>query len=460
MNEFILREASRFENFLAKFSLVILFSVMITSAKAQSFYAGGGTIYDFKGVFKIDSFPIKVSGLDTKTGPDFGISKICFTIVHPRVSDLKIELLSPDGTSIWLTNRNGKDFGSNYTNTCFRSNGFSGYVHQASAPFTGEYIPDGRLSFLNNGQNPNGTWYLMVQDLRSGERGTINFLTLDFDKNPTPDSDVSPCSMEDGTACKCADGTSDCELLPDLVILQRLTTDQVKEYPWNDPYYPGQLRLAASIANIGDGPMEAFGNNKWYCDTQEVKDSTVICKDKTHPRQQINQRIYKKNGNKLTSSDRIAGTNYYDDKPGHNHYHVDDWVEFRVVKETKNKAGKVVKRQLVSKGSKVSYCLFDSGICNNNDSLCVLNGQTYGNKNLLNYGLGSYVDCKSLKQGISVGGYDTYGMMYEGQFVTLPKGLKSGSYMLEIEVDPTGIYKEKNKSNNTFKMPILISKQE
>jgi hypothetical protein len=32
--------------------------------------------------------------------------------------------------------------------------------------------------------------------------------------------------------------------------------------------------------------------------------------------------------------------------------------------------------------------------------------------------------------------------------------------MLEIEVDPTGIYKEKNKSNNTFKMPILISKQE
>ncbi|MNL84385.1 hypothetical protein D3C87_2123360 [compost metagenome] len=51
-------------------------------------------------------------------------------------------------------------------------------------------------------------------------------------------------------------------------------------------------------------------------------------------------------------------------------------------------------------------------------------------------------------------------MMYEGQYVSLPKGLKSGDYILEVEVDPTGIYKEKDKSNNTFKMPIHISQQE
>ncbi len=459
MSECVTRVLSRLA--LVKFYLmVILFLSMTVFTFAQSFYGTGGAIHDFKGGFKIDSFPIKVSGLKSKIDNNFGIAKICFTILHPKVSDLKIELLSPDGTSIWLTNRNGKDRGRHYTNTCFRSNGFSGYVHQAGAPFTGEYIPDGRMTFLNNGQDPNGTWYLMIQDLRTGERGALNFVTLEFSENPTPNTDVSPCSMEDGTACKCADGSEGCELLPDLIILPRLTLDQVKEYPWNDPYYPGQLRLAASIANIGEGPMEAFGNNKWYCGGEEVKDSTVICNDETHPRQQIHQRVYKKNGNKIEWQDRIAGTNYFDDKPGHNHYHVDDWVEFRVVKEIKDKKGKVVKRQLVSKGSKVSYCLFDSGICNNGDSLCVLNGKTYGDKNLVNYGLGNYMDCKSLKQGISVGGYDTYGMMYEGQSVSLPKGLKSGDYILEVEVDPTGIYKEKDKSNNTFKMPIHISKQE
>jgi hypothetical protein len=444
-----------------RFSFLIIYICSTTIfASAQSFYATGGAIHDFKNEFRIDSFPIKVSGLNSKIDENFGISKICFTILHPKVSDLKIELLSPDGTSIWLTNRNGKDLGRHYTNTCFRSNGFSGYVHQASAPFTGEYVPDGRMPFLNNGQDPNGTWYLMVQDLRTGDKGALNFVTLEFSENPTPNTNVSLCSLEDGTACACADGTDACELLPDLIILPKLTLDQVKEYPWNDPYYPGQLRLAASIANIGDGPMETFGNNKWYCGSEEVKDSTVICNDEVHPRQQINQRIYKKNGDKMEWEDRVAGTNYFDDKPGHNHYHVDDWVEFRVVKEIKDKKGKVVSRKLISRGSKVSYCLFDSGICNNNDSLCVINGKTYGDKNLPNYGLGNYTDCKSLKQGISVGGYDTYGMMYEGQFVSLPKGLKSGDYMLEIEVDPTHIYKEKNKSNNTFIMPIHISKQE
>lgn len=461
MNISVARGISRQISCLNTFWVIVLLSLCLVSGlKAQSFYASGGNIHDFKGVFKIDSFPIQVSGLDSKIDPKFGISKICFTIVHPRVSDLKIELLSPDGTSIWLTNRNGKDTGSNYTNTCFRSNGFSGYVHQAGAPFTGEFIPDGRLTFLNNGQNPNGTWYLLVQDLRSGVKGSLNFLTMEFGKEPTPNSDVSPCSLEDGTACQCPDGSTDCELLPDLIILPRLTLDQVKEYSWDDPYYPGQLRLAASIGNIGDGPMEAFGNKKWYCGSDEVADSTVTCKDNTHPRQQINQRIYRKSGKEMKFQDRVAGTNYYDDKPGHNHYHVDDWVEFRVVKELKNKAGKVTKRQVISKGTKVSYCLFDSGICNNGDSLCVWKNQTYGEKNLPNYGLGNYVDCKSLKQGISVGGYDTYGMMYEGQSVTLPKGLKSGEYVLEIEVDPTGIYKEKDKTNNTFRMPVHISKQE
>jgi DnaJ-class molecular chaperone len=92
--------------------------------------------------------------------------------------------------------------------------------------------------------------------------------------------------------------------------------------------------------------------------------------------------------------------------------------------------------------------------------LCEEKGKVFGEKNLRNYGLGNYTECKSKKQGISVGGYDTYGMLYEGQFIQLPKGLKSGQYFLEIEIDPNHIYKEKDRSNNIFRMPVQITKQE
>lgn len=59
----------------------------------------------------------------------------------------------------------------------------------------------------------------------------------------------------------------------------------------------------------------------------------------------------------------------------------------------------------------------------------------------------------------TIGGYDTYGMLYEGQYLQLPNGLKNGEYILEIEIDPHHWYKESNKANNTFRMKINIQKQ-
>lgn len=106
---------------------------------AQYFNTPGAKIRDFEGVFRIDSIPITVSGLPLKIDSSFGLAKVCLNIDHLRTSDLKIELLSPDGTSIWLTNRNGSESGQNYMNTCFRSNGFNGYVHTGKAPFAGEF---------------------------------------------------------------------------------------------------------------------------------------------------------------------------------------------------------------------------------------------------------------------------------------------------------------------------------
>jgi subtilisin-like proprotein convertase family protein len=436
---------------------LVLSLMLFNNCIAQQFTGNGGNIHDFKGVVKADTFKIEVKDIQRKINFEYGLSKVCFNITHSRASDMKIELISPDGTSIWLTNRNGRDIGRDYQNTCFRSNGFSGFIHQGIAPFEGEYIPDGRFSFLNNGQTPNGKWKLIISDLREGEVGTLNYFSMEFSENPMPNQEASPCSFENPEGCKCDSKNKNCELLPDLIILKKFTEQQIKEYPKDDPYYGGQLHFAASICNIGDGPMETNGMSEWYCGDKKV-DSLTKCSDGAYARQKVYQRIYSKNGDKLIFKDRLAGTNYFDDKPGHNHFHVDDWVEFRLIKEMV--VGKKKINKLIAKGRKVSYCLFDSGVCSNRDNLCEEKGQVYGEKNLSNYGLGNYTECKSKKQGISVGGYDTYGMLYEGQFIQLPKGLKSGEYILEIEIDPNHIYKEKDRANNIFRMKVPISKQE
>jgi subtilisin-like proprotein convertase family protein len=445
-------------------SICLCIGVLLsTRVNAQQFIGNGGSIRDFKDFVIPDTFNIEIKGLPKLINSAFGVSKVCFNITHSRASDLKIELISPNGISIWLTNRNGRDTGRDYMNTCFRSNGFSGYIHQATAPFEGEFIPDGRFSFLNNGQNPNGKWKLLISDLREGEVGTVNYFSLEFTENPMPNQDANPCSFENPEKCKCAETNKTCELLPDLIILKKFIEQQIKEYPKDDPYYGGQLHFAASICNIGDGPMETNGMSEWFCGNTKV-DSLTKCADGKYARQKVYQRIYSKNGNTLTYKDRLAGTNYFDDKPGHNHFHVDDWVEFRLVKmvgeSTDHGKIKKSKRMIVAKGRKVSYCLFDSGICSNRDNLCEEKGKVYGEKNLSNYGLGNYTECKSKKQGISVGGYDTYGMLYEGQYIQLPKGLKSGEYTLEIEIDPNHIYKEKDRTNNIFRTKVQISKQE
>lgn len=91
-----------------KFLLVFIFnSFFIYSTHAQVFKTIGKSIGDFNTVEKADSFALEVKGLPKQIDQKFGLAKVCINLTHERVSDLKVELLSPDGTKIWLTNRNG-----------------------------------------------------------------------------------------------------------------------------------------------------------------------------------------------------------------------------------------------------------------------------------------------------------------------------------------------------------------
>ncbi|NNE26138.1 MAG: hypothetical protein HKN09_04795 [Saprospiraceae bacterium] len=107
----------------------------------------------------------------------------------------------------------------------------------------------------------------------------------------------------------------------------------------------------------------------------------------------------------------------------------------------------------------MSFCLYDTGACFKYDDICMIDGKRF-NETMPNYGLGSYATCGYTEQGISVGGYDTYGLLYEGQYLQLPKDLDAGNYWLEIEVDPTHRYVESNTENNIYRKEIYLSKQE
>jgi subtilisin-like proprotein convertase family protein len=412
---------------------------------AQSFSTTNIKLYDYFNTFFIQEIPVEVKGLPDSMTKNFGLEKVSYTIHHNRVSDLKIQLQSPDGTTVWVSNRNGGINGHHYINTQFAQYGINGLINNAFAPFSGSYTPSGQFSFFTNSSNPNGTWKLLVEDLQQGEEGYLDSVTLFFGNNPAVITQQKYCSFTDPGLCTC--NNKEGVLLPDLVVVPSFSKNQYQEFAYNDPLYPGQLKVTVAIANIGLGPLEVAPDTTLIgncCNTD-----TTTYSDR---RYDLYQKVYTLKKNKFTATTKKAGTIYYEKMPGHHHFHVDDWIEMRLVQIGNGK------RKIMCKGAKVSYCLFTTGMLYEKDSSSIINKKQYGTL-LPNYALGEYYACSLSKQGISVGGYDYYGMMYEGQFIDLPKGLKKGNYILEIEIDPHHWYKESNKKNNIFSMPVTIAKQ-
>jgi len=427
---------------------VIILIVFFNSLLAQSFSTANVKLYDYFNRFFIQEIPIVVTDLPEKTDNFFGLEKIKISLHHGRVSDLKIQIQSPDGNTAWITNRNGGTDGENYVNTTFEQYGKNGLINAALAPFTGSYTPDGEISIFNNSEkNPNGEWKLLIEDLREDEEGFLDSVSLIFGEKPAFITQRQFCNFDNPQFCVCRDKLTN-ELLPDLVIVPQFAKTQYKEFAWNDAVFPGQLKIAVAIANIGYGPLEVVPDTL-VTGSCCGADSLKVIDEKRYP---LYQKIYSKKENIFFDKKVKSGTIYFESKPGHQHYHVDDWIEMRLVKVEKNK------KIIVCKGQKVSYCLFTTGMLYEKDSSSLINGKFYG-RDMPNYSLGNYFACSFQKQGISVGGYDYYGMMYEGQFLRLPKALKNGEYVLEIEIDPQHKYKESNKKNNIFRMPILIRYQ-
>lgn len=113
------------------------------------------------------TFTATVSGVGTLISPDgwsWGpfLENVLINITTNHPQTLSISLTSPGGTTLLLSAFNGAG-GQNYTNTSFYYWG-GGDITAASAPFTGNFSPQGGFLSAFDWENADGTWTITVID--------------------------------------------------------------------------------------------------------------------------------------------------------------------------------------------------------------------------------------------------------------------------------------------------------
>lgn len=177
-----------------KWTCIILFFFFSSSlVYPQTFNSGyiGASIPDGSnlGIY----FSLVVSSLPGTIDYNFGLESICMDINHSYDGQLIVWLEAPDGTLVEITTNNGFT-GDNYTNSCFKAM-VPDFVTTGIAPFTGTYRPEGDLSDINNGQNPNGVWKLFVMDDVPLEVGIFNSWSLTFSSSPAKPFDFTDSNL-------------------------------------------------------------------------------------------------------------------------------------------------------------------------------------------------------------------------------------------------------------------------
>lgn len=163
--------------------LLFLLCIQNTFITAQSFSGVGGSIPDAGGPV---TFTIPVSGLASSTlNGTYGLKKVCLNINHSYDADLSAKIVSPGGATVLLfSGIGGGD--DNFTGTCFDSSAALS-INAGTAPFTGTFRPQNNLGSVNNGQNGNGLWKIIVEDMAAVDTGSLLNWSIEFGNNaPTP----------------------------------------------------------------------------------------------------------------------------------------------------------------------------------------------------------------------------------------------------------------------------------
>lgn len=286
-------------------------------------------------------------------------------------------------------------------------------------------------------------------------------------------STVAQCTTSNATSCQCPDGTSDCDLLPDIT----LSWYGILNYLNGPNEQDGRIYLTGSTPNIGHGPLEIRGVDlngyrRFVCgtDTFTVYDPNAqqqfACPNGGMAKQLTTQRIYHKNGQTMTSTERLMpqGMTYH---PTHGHTHFDQWGIYSLRMQEQ---GVSDPRQwpIINEGYKLGFCLMDYNSCSDGavtnhcmDDNTVYNaGTNMTAPNFPNYGLGGgNYGCGMIKQGISSGYTDIYSEYLDGMWIDIPSSTCNGDYWIIYEVDPLNVVREEDEENNWTAVPITLSQQ-
>jgi subtilisin-like proprotein convertase family protein len=157
-----------------------LFTILLLNGLfAQTFTGGSGPILDNQTIDIPLTVSIPQTSINTTT---FGVETICLNLTHTYLADLTIQIVAPDGTVKNLSSGIGGG-DDDMTNTCFNVNAATS-ISAGTAPFTGTFIPMGQMGAVNNGQNPNGTWYLRVNDNYGADEGVLLNWSITFGAAP------------------------------------------------------------------------------------------------------------------------------------------------------------------------------------------------------------------------------------------------------------------------------------
>ncbi len=110
---------------------------------------------------------------------------VSVNIIHPRVADLTLQLIGPDGTTVTLSQTNGVG-GANYGTDCINEtifdDGAATSIDTGTAPFVGTFKPDQPLAAFigKSGSGLNGNWKLHVVDSVTNQTGFIQCWTLNL----------------------------------------------------------------------------------------------------------------------------------------------------------------------------------------------------------------------------------------------------------------------------------------
>jgi subtilisin-like proprotein convertase family protein len=157
-----------------------LFTILLFNGLfAQTFTGGTGPILDNQTIDIPLTVSVPQTAINTTT---FGVETICLNLTHTYLADLTIQIVAPDGTVKNLSSGIGGG-DDNMTNTCFNVNAATS-ISAGTAPFTGTFIPMGQMGAVNNGQNPNGTWYLRISDNYGADEGVLINWSITFGAAP------------------------------------------------------------------------------------------------------------------------------------------------------------------------------------------------------------------------------------------------------------------------------------